>query len=289
MTNSLQMHYPSTPTAFFAVGGWFSDKNKNPHFSNTVSGVEYHGKEPHEGVLGTFRGDLINKEIKVPSRELNVHWIQAPIAESCAARLVNITCNSGKFLIFIPTTESRDTSWMEFAEVYASGTLGYAIQCTTAKLSPHDAGTSNGVISVHMEDSFDLEQITQVAYHIFSTLYLIWPSFDEGVLQYMTDRSMFAAGTKEGAMLYSISSRSFLMNPCTGDKTPKSIEIFTQNVLYKLTPKAQARQDMLKDKTQDFEPEEANTSSNDERQSWDDSDFWKRREQRGLERLKNYF
>lgn len=248
MTTKLEMHYPSTPSAYFALGGWAkSNKVRNAAFYDTSDGVAYFGPKPLDGVLGTFRGQLTLTELQVPSRSNHVYWIQAPIADACASRLKNITCNSGKFLVFIPFTEERDESWRKFDEVYATGKLGYAIQCTTSKPSPHDAGTSNGVISVHMEDSFNLEEIAKTAYTIFETMCRIWPSFNEGVLQYMTDRTIRAGDKrriKESAMLFSISSRSFMGM----DKTQKPIELFTSNVLYKITPKAQARQDILKGK-----------------------------------------
>lgn len=251
MTNRLEMHYPSTPSAYFAIGAWANPtKVRNAAFYENSDGVAYFGPKPLDGVLATFRGQLHLTELPVPSQNENVYWVQAPIAAACAPRLKNITCNSGKFLVFIPKTENRDESWEQFATAYKTGKLGYAIQCSTPKPSPHDAGTSNGVIMVYMEDSFDLEKIVTVAYALFETMYSIWPSFDEGVLQFMTDRSTRAKvkGGREGNILYSISSRSFLSNPCSGDKAPKSFQLFLSSILYKVTPKAQERQNMLKGK-----------------------------------------
>ena len=99
-----------------------------------------------------------------------------------------------------------------------------------------------------MEDSFDLIAIAKVAYKIFETCFDMWPDY-EGILNFMTDRSTYAKVRLqpefEKEMLYKISSRSYLRNPRSNDKTPKSLEDFESTIKYRFTDVAQERQNCL--------------------------------------------
>lgn len=245
------------------LGGWGTNpKQRNCGYKvNNAGNVEYNGPLPKARLelLALLQPERNDDDSIIPSREYYAYWIRAPFNENTLPRLPNITCNSGKFLVFLPLTfaKNQDQTWVALKKEYAEGKLGYAIQCSATE-SPNDNHTSKGLITVHTEDAFDLEQITSTAYEILKALHTLDPNY-EGVIQYLTDRSTRAKAHPkpirgpECHSLYSISSRSYLQNPKNiTDKTPKKLELFQQILYPQLTEKAQDRQDFLRYKKLNF-------------------------------------
>lgn len=248
-SSGLTMHYPSKRTCYYAIGSWMDRVDaKDAHFqfcpNNRI--LRLYGRQPPEDHLfAIFQANLNPDNTKLPSEEKQQYWIQAPIAERCVSRLPNITCNSGKFMVFVPESENIDKAWECFKNIYAKGKLGYAIQCSTSRPSPHDPKTSSGMIAIYTEDCFDLQNIIETSYNIFTTCFDIWPNF-KGTLQVMTDLSIQAkcncSVKAEAGMLYSISSRTFLQDPLSQNKEPKPLKDYRQILNHKLLYNAQKRQ-----------------------------------------------
>lgn len=247
MSLDLTVYYPSLSTSYFATGGWGSTpKVRNCIFKKDENkSVIYTGTIPSEDklrLLTLFQPEQKN-ESDIPSQETTSYWIRAGLTDKTVERLPNITCNSGKFLVFIPFkfAKDKDFTWAEFKKVYSTGALGYAVQCSTARASSNDNNTSKGLITVHTEDAFDLEQITAVAHAIMQTLLSIDSNY-EGTLKYLTDRSTRMKCKDvchpEAFALYSIDSSAF----------KQSLENFQISLYPLLTASAQTRQNLLKNK-----------------------------------------
>ena len=117
------------------------------------------------------------------------------------------------------------------------------IQCSTSLTSPH-ARSESKLITLHVEDSFDLHNVAKVAWEIHK---IVADDISSRGLSYMTDRTTVTYSGKgcreEGDPLYLFPAT------CFSDKQGviKSLEAFTSTFIYIATQFAQKRQQILKD------------------------------------------
>jgi len=117
------------------------------------------------------------------------------------------------------------------------------IQCSTSLTSPH-ARSESKLITLHVEDSFDLHNVAKVAWEIHK---IVADDISSRGLSYMTDRTTVTYSgkgcTEEGDPLYLFPAT------CFSDKQGviKSLEAFTSTFIYIATQFAQKRQQILKD------------------------------------------
>ena len=133
---TLTIHYPSIISSYYAVCGWQQNREqqRNYHFA-LYPRKTYCGPDNSNSPWALFQGDWKGEDTKIPSQELKVYWIQAPIPKNIRHRSLNITCNSGKFLVYIPLKKNCDEAWLRFKQEYNSGELGYGIQCASRRNS----------------------------------------------------------------------------------------------------------------------------------------------------------
>lgn len=251
----LDVYYRSCPTAYYATGQWMESK---PSYTSRFALVTEEENAPtliFGGIVkvtkdceGTFfRADPLQgpSSVSLPSEVRDFYWLQAPISPCNQDKFLSITNNSGKFLVFVKMAKIDDL-WQKFKDSYASGILGYGLQCSSQKPNSHARG-NKGVITVHTGDAFDLAEVAQIAWQIDQIL-----SPWEGVLQYMTDRttkSYYGSGAfGENEMLYSISSRSFIIDAINGGTEKKCANHFLNTFLQRFTEKAKNRQNTLRNK-----------------------------------------
>lgn len=264
--NGLIMHYPSVPSAYYATGQWLEAKGERlvrnlyaARFTHTNGVIDFpNGHKGHkEKIVSIFDANMSYNvdDNPRPSVTTGMYWIQAPIPQHAVERLTKITVNSGKFLVFVPN--KFDETWAKFRDAYLTGALEcYGLRCSTAKPNPN-AGNNGDIITVHVGNAFDLDDVAKVAKQIDKVLGS-W----SGVLNFMTDRSTMKRCNKlvsrEHRMLYSISSRTFIKDAIYGGVDKRTLPEFTETFKFKFAAAAQNLQYALEGKrTSKFAPPRA--------------------------------
>jgi hypothetical protein len=93
------------------------------------------------------------------------NWIQAPTPSYFTSRFSNLTQYSGKFLIFIEKTKILEV-WNIFKRAHLEGKLGYGLRVSSEKKNPHNKQEALRLITVHIENCFDLTRVGCIAWEI---------------------------------------------------------------------------------------------------------------------------
>ncbi len=219
-----------TTNAYYATGAWLNSSHL-AYFTEDNQTLSYVGTSPEKQTnLALFCPDqgMCPDPNLNPSQIHDYHWLQAVPPKSLHGRFTRITQDSGKFLVFVHKSQI-DAIWAKFKSAYEEGKLGYGLRASTQKVnvncSTENLLSGNSLITVHLENSFDKNEVARAAWEINQLLHP-W----EGVLQYMTDKetkAMVGPWPISQGMLYSISSRSFKINAINGGQEKKTVEHFT--------------------------------------------------------------
>lgn len=105
---------------------------------------------------GSEESNVSRSLVFMPAR----NWVQAPTSPMLLKRFSRITRYSGKFLVYIEKARILEV-WNNFKKVHLEGRLGYGL-----RLGAEKEGRAARMITVHIENCFDLVRVGCVAWEI---------------------------------------------------------------------------------------------------------------------------
>lgn len=184
----------------FSIGFFPRTCLYHPDHNNTHP---FYNPEVQFGILFFPNPSLCPHPDTNPLLERNFYWIQADrFSFGVLPRFLGITDNSGTFRFNCPNGRIEEV-WEGLKAAYATGKLGYGLQCTTARWKGDFK-----LITVHTEDGYNLDQVAAIAWEIDQVIGE-W----KGCLYYYLDKSnAYPIGSEKAKPLFLLPNSSF-QNP----------------------------------------------------------------------------
>ena len=149
-----------------------------------------------------------------PTTVRSRYWLQAPTPPNVLQKWHNVTRYSGKILVYVEAKQV-DKIWKAFVEEHVEGQLGFALRCATAKENPRSRNPNVKLITVHIGNCVDLDEVARVSWTVHDILMDIDRNWT-GVFNILTDFSNEASivfGPQENLSqpIYKISTHSFFV------------------------------------------------------------------------------
>lgn len=162
-----------------------------------------------------------------PSLFNKLFWLQAPTPPKVFQKWHQVTRYSGKILVYVEAKKVDDI-WKYFVEEHVEGHLGFALRCASAKENPRSRNPNMKLITVHIGNCFDLDEVARVSWTIHDILIDIDKQW-AGVFNVLTDFSneasiVFIRTLDICKPIYKISSYSFFIG-----RAHKTLEQFVSD------------------------------------------------------------
>lgn len=214
-------------TAYYATGQFLENSKKDCQF-------KIHKDQVFDTEILILAGGTVNKTKNCQEmifrgnlqENKGAHWVQALVPNCLYNRCCKITEHSGKFIVPVNSNEF-EAVWQRFTIAYEEGKLGYGLQYTLRAPRNKYEPLKCNLVTVHLENSFDLDEVMRVAWEI-DQLLGNWRNF----MYYETDYSIAKTSKYSNNIditpLYAISANKFLKKPITRSKNRVELDLTTK-------------------------------------------------------------